>query len=357
MGAVGDGTNEERSLPVAVDMSGVLAGKTVTQISAGTQSSLALTADGDVYAWGRNLSGELGDGTTTHRYSPVAVDTSGVLAGVNIVQAVSNNNRVMALSTDGRLFAWGSNGNGQLGDGTTANSSVPVAVDMTGVLAGKTVTSISAGGGHTFALADDGTAYAWGLNYAGQLGDGSTDTRLTAVAVDMSGALAGKSIEQISPAHDSHTLILTTDGGLFGMGANWYGMLGDDTTDDSAVVVAADLSQYDPVIASITFGGQAASDVMIVDSSTLRATAPAHSPQLVDVVVTFVDQAPITLANAFEYIGETGGSETPSPEDVFDSTTPDDESKATLADTGSTLWLVGLAGVGLLAGGVTLIRR
>ena len=152
-GQLGDGTNTNRDVPVAVDASGVLAGKTVTAISAGNFYSLALTSDGKVYGWGDNGYGQLGDGTTTRRHVPVAVNTSGVLAGETVTAISAGAIHSLALTSDGRVYAWGDNGQGQLGDGTTTDHNVPVAVNTSGVLAGKTVTTISAGLFYSLALA------------------------------------------------------------------------------------------------------------------------------------------------------------------------------------------------------------
>ena len=95
-------------------------------------------------------------------------------------------------------FGWGNNTFGALGDGTTTDRSTPVAADMGGVLAGKTVTAIAGGVYHTVALTSDGKAYAWGNNVFGQLGDGTNTTRTTPVAVDMGGVLAGKTVTAIA---------------------------------------------------------------------------------------------------------------------------------------------------------------
>ena len=134
-------------------MTGVLAGKTVTAIAAGVYFTAALTSEGKVYAWGDNHIGQLGDGTTTDSLSPVAVDMTGVLAGKTVTTISTGWSHTLALTSEGKVYAWGGNSPGQLGDGTGAQRNTPVAVDMGGVLAGGTVTAIAAGGYHTLALA------------------------------------------------------------------------------------------------------------------------------------------------------------------------------------------------------------
>ena len=102
------------------------------------------------------------------------------------------------MCADGTLVTWGYNNYGQLGNNSTTNSSVPVLVDRTGVLAGKTVVAISAGGSHALALCADGTLAAWGYNSSGQLGNSSTTTAKVPVLVNTSALRPG---ERIVAAH------------------------------------------------------------------------------------------------------------------------------------------------------------
>src|ERR1035438_7848891 len=156
-------------------------------ITAGSFHSCAIES-GKAYCWGDNGSGQLGNGSTVGSSVPVAVDTSGVLAGQALTQITAGDASTCALDAAGAAYCWGNNGSGQLGDGgTVSNSSVPVAVDTSGVLAGKTLTQITADGYHTCVLDAVGAAYCWGDNGTGQLGDGGTafDSSVP-VAVDAS---------------------------------------------------------------------------------------------------------------------------------------------------------------------------
>ena len=240
-GQLGDGTTTQHTTPVAVDMSGVLLGKTVTMIAAGTGHSLALTMDGKVFAWGSNNVGQLGDGTTTQHTTPVAVDMSGVLLGKTVTMIAAGSAHSLVITSDGKVFAWGSNDYGQLGKGTTTYSTTPVAVNMSGVLLGKTVTMIAAGSAHSLALTSDGKVFAWGYNFLGQLGDSTTTYRTTPVAVNMSGVLSGKTVSSIT-AGSSHSLALTSDGMVFGWGYNISGQLGDGTTTQRTTPVAVNMN-------------------------------------------------------------------------------------------------------------------
>ncbi len=242
-------------MPVAVDSSEVLAGKTIATVTAGTSHTVALASDGRLYAWGHNGTGQLGDGTMTSRSKPVAVATHGALAG-KVVSAVSAGNyHTVAATSDGKLYAWGDNYHGQLGIGVTAAQTTPIAVTMSGALAGKSITAVAAGESHTVALASDGQAYAWGYNFFGQLGDGSATMRTTPVAVTTTGALAGKTITAIA-AGASHTVALTSEGKLYAWGANIWGQLGDGTTDSrrAPVAVVMNGSLADKTIIAVAAG-------------------------------------------------------------------------------------------------------
>jgi hypothetical protein len=152
-------------------------------IAAGSAHSLALEADGTVWAWGRNDSGQLGSGQRGDRHRPVRVDT---LDGVTAIAAGASHS--LALKADGTVWAWGWNAHGQLGDGTVA-ASHPSPVRVSGL---EHVVAIAAGGyldalfatiGHSLALRRDGTVWAWGWNKLGQLGDGGGDDRRVPVPV------------------------------------------------------------------------------------------------------------------------------------------------------------------------------
>ena len=147
----------------------------VPPVSSGESHAVALLADGTVKAWGYNGFGQLGDGTTTDRNSPVEVQ--GLSKRVTAI--VAGGFHTLALLADGTVKAWGNNGNGQLGDGTTTDRNSPV--DVQGLP--KRVTAIVAGSFHTLALLANGTVKAWGNNGFGQLGDGTTTDRNSPVLI------------------------------------------------------------------------------------------------------------------------------------------------------------------------------
>jgi alpha-tubulin suppressor-like RCC1 family protein len=216
-----------------------LEGAEAKALAGGQNHSLALKDDGTVLAWGLNQDGQLGDGTTTDSSTPVQVedpnDPSGYLTGVAAIAAGSSHS--LALKSDGKVWAWGSNQYyGPLGNGTNADSTTPVQVSgLDGIEA------ISAGLGYSLALKSDGTVWAWGTNTSsssqgtrigGQLGDNEIASSNTPVQVrDLTGE-----IEAIA-AGASHGLALKDDGTVWAWGENFFGQLGHETTTDSSIPV------------------------------------------------------------------------------------------------------------------------
>ncbi|MBM4165221.1 MAG: hypothetical protein FJ222_12395, partial [Lentisphaerae bacterium] len=216
-GQLGDGTTTRRLTPVRVSgLSGVAA------IDAGNYSAMALKTNGTVWDWGYNVYGQLGDGTTINRSTPVQVKLSDGSALENVIDIDAGSNHAVALKSDGSVWAWGSNGYGQLG--------IPdpniYPEEVTG-LAG--VTNVAAGSSHTVALKTDGTVWAWGYNTSGQVGDGTTTTRNAPVQVKLSGGAPLSGVAGIA-ARDNRTVAWKTDGTVWAWGENFFGQLGDGTT-------------------------------------------------------------------------------------------------------------------------------
>ncbi len=232
-GRLGNNSTLNSPVPVAVNSSVVLAGRTVIAAVAGASHSLALCADGTLAAWGSNASGQLGTGNTTDSAVPVAVNTGGVLAGRTVVAIAAGASHSLALCSDGRLVAWGANSNGQLGDGTSTSSVVPVAVYTGGTLAGKTVTSMVAGDQHGLALCADGTVVGWGQNSSGQLGNGTNNASAVPVTITEEGLLACKQVVALA-AGSVRSLALATDGTVAAWG---NGILGNGLLSASNVPV------------------------------------------------------------------------------------------------------------------------
>ncbi|MGG5150964.1 RCC1 domain-containing protein [Alcaligenes aquatilis] len=210
---LGDGTLTERNTPVVVQ--GL--SSSVASITAGLKHTCAVTTTGAALCWGLNSSSQLGDGTLTERTTPVAVQ--GLSSGVASITAGPNH--TCAVTTIGAALCWGLNSSSQLGDGTSTQRTTPVAVQ--GLSSG--VASIKAGLNHTCAVTTTGAALCWGLNSIGQLGDGTSTQRSAPVAVQ--GLSSG--VASIT-AGRNHTCAMTSAGATLCWGLNSYGQLGDGTT-------------------------------------------------------------------------------------------------------------------------------
>lgn len=322
-GQLGRGTSFTQvvgNTPAAVEMTGALSGKVVTKVAAGYNTTCAI-ADARAYCWGENTYGQVGDNSTTHRRSPVAVYASGVLSNKNIIDIAVGKNFACAVASTvsgslakGRVYCWGQANEGQLGNGTTATAqfTTPQAqassdittydANVTRITAGGshacaqanalsssytlcwgrgnegqlgrgstalssipvlinpqlpvTPTSISAGKNHTCA-AGFGRAYCWGYNGPdGALGNNSSAQANSYVAVNTSGVLNGKDVTSISAASEEYTCAIANSQ-AFCWGADWAGTLGNDTTiAASRVPVAVNTSGVlnDKSITSIGIG-------------------------------------------------------------------------------------------------------
>ncbi len=277
-GQLGDGTTINRASPVQV--TGL---SNVVLIGAGYGHSLAVKTDGTVWAWGSNDYGQIGDGTTIRRLTPVQV------AGLsNVKQVTAGNRHSHALKNDGTLWSWGSNNIGQLGDGTGVDRSAPVQVSA---LSGMTSVATGPGGFHTIALKSDGTAWTWGENtFYGQLGDGTTISRLSPVQV--SGlttitAIAASTTTSLAVKSDG-TVMTWGNGNLVPVTVSGPGGVGTLNLDLSASSFAAqvNVAQGEQRTSNtVVINGIAAGSAISVeggqyriDSGTFAATAGTINP-------------------------------------------------------------------------------
>lgn len=188
----------------------------LVQVSGGAYHTCGVTTDGRAYCWGRNLEGQLGDGTNTFlrpRPAPVA-------GTLRFRHVSAGHSHTCGVTMDYRVYCWGFNHNGQLGDGTTTWRSDPVPV-----AGGLRFRQVAAGFLHTCALTyPDERAYCWGENAGGELGDGTRTQRLTPVAVS-----GGRKYHVVS-AGQRHTCGLTSLNEAFCWGENRFGQIGDSST-------------------------------------------------------------------------------------------------------------------------------
>lgn len=364
-GQLGNGETIDSLTPVAVNTSGVLNGKTIKQITIGWIYTCAIASDDQAYCWGGNTNGQLGYGGTADSHIPTAVNTDGALNGKTIKQIVANNSHTCAIASDDQAYCWGQNDIGQAGDGlSSAMLLTPSAVDTSGALNNKTVKQIAVGTHHTCAIASDDLAYCWGYNIVGFLGDNSTNDSYVPVAVYTGGVLNNKTIKQIT-ASGVQTCVLASDDQTYCWGLNNNGHLGNDSSIMSALaptavdssgplnnqaitqinsgekhtcVIGSDgqaycwgdnnsgqlgdgssgfgTSRYTPTpvdtsnlpivpnVQSILFGSIPATNFTIDSVNQLTATAPPHPAGLVDVTLLDAKNQPVVLASSYTFTGK-----------------------------------------------------
>ena len=219
-GKLGDNTTTNKSSPVQT----IAYGNNWKQVSCGgvTTIAAAIKTDGTLWCWGFNGNGQLGDNTVTNKSSPVqtvgfATNWKQVSCGSGLVAQ----SHTAAIKTDGTLWAWGRNSNGQLGDNTITNKSSPVQT----VTFGTNWKQVSCGTSFTAATKTDGTLWLWGLGTSGQLGNDAATSRSSPVQT----ISFGSNWKQVA-CGDNHTAAIKQDGTLWLWGDNSYGNLGDNTT-------------------------------------------------------------------------------------------------------------------------------
>ncbi len=219
------------AIPRSPIVSGALAGKDVIAVSMGGVS-IALTSDGKLFSWGSDTNGCLGTGSIVAQTSvPVAVDTSGALAGVFVTAVATSSITVSALSDTGAVYMWGNNNQGQAGTGTADDSPnfSPVAVltDATSALYQKFVVAVAVTSYNCFAVTNEGRVYAWGSTNDGMLGNNTITGGVQKVPayVYMDDALINEFVVKIS-AKERSVIVLTSSGNIFVWGNNDNGVLG-----------------------------------------------------------------------------------------------------------------------------------
>jgi alpha-tubulin suppressor-like RCC1 family protein len=216
-GQLGDNTAINRSTPVTT----LAGGTNWKQVASGYFHTAAIKTDGTLWIWAVNNNGQLGDNTTTQRNTPVTT----FAGGTNWKQVSGGRNHTAAIKTDGTLWTWGRNNFAQLGDNTTTQRNTPV----TTFAGGTNWKQVAGGGNHTAAIKTDGTLWTWGnnsnLNVNGQLGDNTIISRSTPVTT----FAGGTNWKQVACGY-YHTSAIKTDGTLWTWGTNVFGgQLGDNT--------------------------------------------------------------------------------------------------------------------------------
>jgi alpha-tubulin suppressor-like RCC1 family protein len=243
-GMLGDGTTINKSSPVKIGTS------SWSSIGAGGSTTAGITTTGILFTWGLGTSGELGDNTAVSKSSPVFV-----LAATNPIvswtSVSAGGSHTAAITTANTLYVWGGNAVGQLGDGTTLNKSTAFKIGATSNPSILSWSSISAGGSHTAAITTANTAYIWGLGTSGQLGDTTVVSKSSPVFVSAYNPdLNAYSSWTVVTAGSSHTAAITTTGKLYTWGGNANGQIGDGTTINKLSAVQIGSSSWSAVSAA-----------------------------------------------------------------------------------------------------------
>ena len=240
-GQLGDNTVVNKSSPVQT----VSAGTNWRLVAGGNYHTLAIKTDGTLWTWGRNTNGQLGDNTITHRSSPVQT----IFGGTNWKQvaAMAEANFSAAIKTDGTLWTWGHNDRGQLGDGSSiTHRSSPIQT----ISGGTNWKQVAGGQYHIAAIKTDGTLWTWGNNVNGQLGRNDVTPQSSPVQT-----VAGGTDWKLAAGGTYHTAAIKTDGTLWLWGRNNYGQLGrsDITHRSSPVQTVAGGTNWKQVAGSTNY--------------------------------------------------------------------------------------------------------
>lgn len=199
---LGNGSASTSHVPTQI--TGNLHGKRIIDIACGSHHTLVLTEDGEVFAWGQNNCGQVGIGSTANQPTPKKISFVGIPSNKKVISISCGQISSIAVIETGEVFAWGYNGNGQLGLGTNANQSTPCKIMNI-----QNIQKVVCGYGHCIALSEDGSIYSWGANTYGQLGTGSKSHQVIPVKI---ASELGRFVE-IAASHYNHiSSALTHDG-------------------------------------------------------------------------------------------------------------------------------------------------
>ncbi|MCF7924778.1 MAG: InlB B-repeat-containing protein, partial [Candidatus Izimaplasma sp.] len=233
-GQLGNGTYTDSHIPVDItDQFDLENSEQITLVSTGSLTSFAVTSNGRVFSWGYSGYFFLGDGTTSNRNNPVDISAYFNLdEDEKIISIVCGLNHATALTSYGKVFAWGYNSDGQIGDNTLVNKSVPINIsDGFDLLPEETITQISAGALHMIALTSTNRVFVWGLNSEGQLGDGTQIDKHKPLEITSYLNLETSEFITFVNANGYHSFAMTSSHRLISWGTNSNGISGDNSGD------------------------------------------------------------------------------------------------------------------------------
>ena len=219
---IGSSDYNAHSTPIKISLPN---GVKPTQIAGGNNYSMVIGDDGNLYTWGYNGSGQLGDGTTITKTTPTKISLSNGIKPKIIEGGYSH---AMMIGSDEELYTWGDNYYGQLGDSTTTNKKTPTKITLASNVKVKQVDS---GENFTIALGSNGELYSWGRNQYGELGDGTNTQRNSPVKVTLA---SGIKPTQIACGY-YFAMAIGSDDNLYAWGWNENGNLGDETSTSKSI--------------------------------------------------------------------------------------------------------------------------
>ena len=299
----GSDCSSPQNVPTTVkdpsDASGVLH---AVQISTCWSFDMALGQDGYMYTWGYNTNGQLGNNTSDNSFhlTPSRVfasNKSTAAAGpwLKAVQVSAGNWYALAIDEDGNTWAWGRNNSGELGNGATTGSvnanPAPVRVQYPANAGTVTAVQVSAGCEDSFAVDTNGNAWAWGWNSYGRLGDNTTSDRNSPVKVFASKQSTSSSGPWLNAVQIStgwrHSLAIGKDGVAKAWGDNQYGQLGNPNAGSRSLTPVPVVFNLAPVISAVRFDTSPGTNLTRGDGSSVSVLTPAHQPGAARVSVDY----------------------------------------------------------------------
>ena len=211
----------------------------IIQVSLGGFHYSAITSEGRIFTWGKNDDGQLGDGTTTYSSVPIDITSQFSLTeDEKIIQASLGGSHSSVITSEGRIFTWGKNDSGQLGDGTTSDILTPNNItDDFSLNIEEKIIEISLGQTHSAAITSEGRIFTWGFNFGGKLGDGTTENRTNPTDITSQFNLDDNETIIHVALGLFHSSAITSKGRVFTWGENEYGQLGDGTNVNNSIPV------------------------------------------------------------------------------------------------------------------------
>jgi len=210
-GQLGNGSTTDANRPVRVVPGQVPYGVFIKQISTSVGHTCAVASNDQTYCWGNNQYGQLGNGTNNNASVPIAIAQGAIPAGVYLKYVSAGYDHTCAIASNNQTYCWGGNQYGQLGNGTNNNASVPIAIAQGAIPAGVYLTQIQSAGMFTCGLGSNGWVYCWGQNHGGQLGNGTNHNKLVPTQILQGAIPNGVLIKQISASGNIHSCALATN--------------------------------------------------------------------------------------------------------------------------------------------------